>query len=785
MKECPACRRCFADDINNCPDDGEATIPTLAGAPVLDGRYQLESRLGQGGMGAVYKARHIFLKTSHAIKVILPDLVGNDPELATRFRQEALAAAAIRHPNVIAVTDYGLVEGRMPFLVMEFVKGRSLHDILAAEGSLPVGRAVEIMAAICAGVGAAHRQKIVHRDLKPLNIMMQDELPLSEGLKVLDFGLAKIKSGELLGSFVQAQTTGLMGSPFYMSPEQWSDEELDTRADIYSLGVMMYQMLTGEVPYKGSGIPAIMKKHLTQDPPPMSSHGVQIPAPVENAVRHALQKERAKRPPTAEIFLEELRRAVASVAANLAATDPDGESETSAFVMPAENTVDFGASTLAPDGPTATLRLHTYPAQARVFVNNVPVGATDGAGLLTIRNLAPGAHNLRIAREGYAHWITDLQCDGGEHELDIALEALEEGQAEGHVTTAGATVLRGTADGAPGWTHGGAGRATVAGIGPNATSVGLDATMALGAQSASVQAGQQAPAGGATSGVYMPPPAPSRPTPILIGVLLTGLLAVVGAGAYFMFLRPPSATGPTTTGPTTTGKPKLIAIPGGTFKMGRKSGLAQETPEHAVTVKPFLLDETEVTNAEYAEFVRATNHPAPAYFTDGKPPAGQEQWPVCNVNIADAEAFAKWRSERDGVTYRLPTEEEWEYAARNGDQNTLYPWGNTWIDGYAATKEAKILSLQPVGAYPNGQNRWGVKDLIGNVFEWTSSKFSWYPGNNQPIKPGQENWRVLRGGSFQAAHDDKTNPISSCYRNSLDPTFKDSRVGFRLARSGS
>src|SRR5260370_31508848 len=128
MKECPACRRCFTDDIAHCPDDGNATTSSIAGEPILDGRYLLEKRLGQGGMGVVYKARHIFLKTQHAIKIILPDLVGNHPMLVTRFRQEALAAAAIRHQNIIAVTDFGVVRGTMPFLVMEFGTGRWLHD---------------------------------------------------------------------------------------------------------------------------------------------------------------------------------------------------------------------------------------------------------------------------------------------------------------------------------------------------------------------------------------------------------------------------------------------------------------------------------------------------------------------------------------------------------------------------------------------------------------------------------------------------------------------------------
>src|SRR2546425_6072858 len=184
MRECQTCRNCYPDDVTDCPDDGVATAPSIAGEPILDSRYQLEKRLGQGGMGVVFKARHIFLKTQHAIKIILPDLVGNDPNLVTRFRQEALAAAAIRHQNIIAVTDFGVVRGTMPFLVMEFVQGKSLQEIMGEEGAMPPARAFELMQPICAGIAAAHRQKIVHRDLKPLNVMICDDLPVAESVKI-------------------------------------------------------------------------------------------------------------------------------------------------------------------------------------------------------------------------------------------------------------------------------------------------------------------------------------------------------------------------------------------------------------------------------------------------------------------------------------------------------------------------------------------------------------------------------------------------------------------------
>src|ERR1044072_5558354 len=185
-------------------------------------------------------------------------------------------------------------------------------------------RAWELIAPVAAGVAAAHRQNIIHRDLKPLNIMVQQGVPVNEAVKILDFGLAKIKSGELLGSFVQAQTSGLMGSPFYMAPEQWSDEELDARADIYSLGVILYQMLAGEVPFMGSSIPSIMKKHLTLPPPSFQSMGVAVPPAIEGVVRHALEKEVGDRISSIEAFLTELRGAMSASPVLVATSRPTG-----------------------------------------------------------------------------------------------------------------------------------------------------------------------------------------------------------------------------------------------------------------------------------------------------------------------------------------------------------------------------------------------------------------------------------------------------------------------------
>jgi len=360
MKECHLCKRVFADDLNNCPDDGDKLLVSLRCTPLLEGRYQLERRLGDGGMGIVYKAHHSYLKTVHAIKVILPDLVGHDPMFGTRFRQEAMIAAAIRHQNIVLVTDFGVAQDILPFLVMEFIQGRSLQDIFNKKGTIAPEIALQLISAIAAGVGAAHRQGFIHRDLKPLNIMLADDRPIAEAVKILDFGLAKMKTGEMLGSFVQAQTSGLMGSPLYMAPEQWSEEELDNRADIYSLGIILYQMLAGDVPFKGSSMPTIMQGHLMKEPPPFSQLGVRIPETVENVVRRALEKHPRDRFATVEDFVSALRDAIVSTELSRRVENTLTQTDTLTLRTPSQNATQIettatpASSWIAPSQQTLT-----------------------------------------------------------------------------------------------------------------------------------------------------------------------------------------------------------------------------------------------------------------------------------------------------------------------------------------------------------------------------------------------------------------------------------------------
>jgi formylglycine-generating enzyme required for sulfatase activity len=215
--------------------------------------------------------------------------------------------------------------------------------------------------------------------------------------------------------------------------------------------------------------------------------------------------------------------------------------------------------------------------------------------------------------------------------------------------------------------------------------------------------------------------------------------------------------------------------------MGRAGGPVQEAPPHTLTVASFYLDNTEVTNAEYADFVIETKRTPPSHWVGGKPDVGMEQWPVVNVSFEDAQAFADWLSKRHFMTYRLPTEEEWEFAARGGDQGNLYPWGNSWIKGRAATRDSGLVTLNPVGSYPDGKARWGHLDMIGNVWEWTSSTASYYPGSTISINPAHKAWMIIRGGSLLSDPQGEKG-ITNAYRDWIEPSTKNDLVGFRLVR---
>jgi len=282
----------------------------LVGA-LLAGRYRVLRKLGEGAMGAVYLAEHLNIGRKDAIKV-LRDNLANDPEAIARFLRGTRNVSAIRHGNVCAIYDFTQTEGGLRFLAMEYVEGPTLKEVLDREGTLPVERAVDIACQVAAALDAAHGAGIVHRDLKPANIMLVRGKAGADVVKVVDFDIAKGPDG---GEEV-TRLGFVIGTPEYMSPEQLMGEPLDGRSDVYSLGLVLFRMLTGTLPFHAEGTQDIMIARLTSAPMRLdeAKPGVAFPEALQRALDRALQRKAADRQEDAEVFAQEIRAAVPTAA---------------------------------------------------------------------------------------------------------------------------------------------------------------------------------------------------------------------------------------------------------------------------------------------------------------------------------------------------------------------------------------------------------------------------------------------------------------------------------------
>ena len=317
MLHCPTCGRHYPSDVQYCPEDQAAlqADPTVVlETPVdpligltLDEKYRIEQRLGVGGMGTVYRARHVLIDRAVAVKVLNTRLV-EDEASRIRFQREAKAAGRLQHLNAVAVTDFGeTVEGYV-YIVMELLEGRTLREILAKEAPLETARAVSMMLQVSAAVAAAHEAGVIHRDLKPANIFVTQSADSPSVVKVLDFGIAKVAAETLDEDepHTLTQIGAMIGTPRYMSPEQCNGLELTPASDVYSLGVILYEMLTGMVPFSGSSPLAIALKHASEYPRPPKEVVTAIPDELEGVVLHALEKKPEDRPANAAEFRNEL-----------------------------------------------------------------------------------------------------------------------------------------------------------------------------------------------------------------------------------------------------------------------------------------------------------------------------------------------------------------------------------------------------------------------------------------------------------------------------------------------
>ncbi|MGH9766306.1 MAG: protein kinase domain-containing protein [Blastocatellia bacterium] len=309
MKYCPECKQEYSDSQRFCLSDGQLlSLPDpyhLVGRTLLD-KYRIDALVGIGGMGAVYGAHHLMINRRVAFKILQPNLTIGAKRLVALFQREAELAGQLSHENIVDIKDAGSTPDGIAYIVMEWLEGHTLDDELEAERQLSFVRAAEITRQIAAALDHAHSRHIIHRDLKPSNIMLVTRPDGGEVVKVVDFGIAKVAS-----ETTASPVSRLMGTPHYASPEQFRiGSPIDGRADVYSLGVMLYQMIAGELPFNAQTAQELIKMQSAELPPPIRQYRAETPAAVEQLINRMLEKDPRRRPSTASEAVAIFERAL-------------------------------------------------------------------------------------------------------------------------------------------------------------------------------------------------------------------------------------------------------------------------------------------------------------------------------------------------------------------------------------------------------------------------------------------------------------------------------------------
>lgn len=394
---------------------------------IVSQRYKIIDEIGTGGMGKVYRAEHLLIGKVQAIKLLHRHLSSNKHSIQ-RFQTEAKAASSLRHDNLLTVTDFGLTESDQPFIVMDYIKGRSLSEILKDEGALSIASFIEIFTQVCKGLAHAHEKCVIHRDLKPSNIMIDDDGGGSPMVRIVDFGIAKILPNEEGVAQHLTQTGELFGSPLYMSPEQCHGGNIDTRSDIYSLGCAMFEALTGVPPLKGASVVETLLLHMREQAPQLSEAcpRKQFPLELENIIAKALEKDREQRYQSAKELLDDLSRF--RFHHNLPAPARDTLARHESAASPRANSRHAFNRALATGvraraiGTSALVLLSVTLAGSAVYHFGVKHDASSATGAVTSR---AASDELERATELTAAAWAKLEDAGAEPAETYAQKALE------------------------------------------------------------------------------------------------------------------------------------------------------------------------------------------------------------------------------------------------------------------------------------------------------------------------------------------------------------------------
>jgi len=766
VQYCPTCNRQYeGDDFVKCPYDGANLVPVdAAGTDPLIGTqfgdaYQIIRIIGEGGMGKVYEARHVRLSKRYAIKILHPQF-NTDEQTIARFRREAEAASSIGQENILDVIDFNSTADGVYYIVTEFLDGRSLARAFAEDGIMKVPRALAILHQMARALIAAHAHEIVHRDLKPENIFLVTRFETDDFVKVLDFGISKVRSG---GDRL-TQAGQIIGTPHYMSPEQAQGElNLDHRSDVYSFGAIMYEMFTARLPYEGDSVQQILVQLLTEEPPPPSTRRPDLPPDIEAVILKCMAKDQTLRYQT----MAELDAAIGVLYGQHVGGEITSTAVTAGFTTSGEQPAHRGPPSAFGTGPTLS-----SDDAAPGSVSSPGIVPPSDPGLVSSPNVARAG--VSTGGWGAAGGTIPTPNPQGQH-----ITMGDAGKKKGGVPMALILVVLLLLGGGGGalWffvirdAGGGGGQS-----GKSAKSGAVaDGMKPVGMEPSGMGMSGMEPSGMEPSGMGMSGMEPSGMEPS----------GMEPSGMEPSGMRPPGMRPPGMRPPGVQPRPKadpfarMVLVKGGTFTMGRAGGNKKEgPPQKGVKVDDFYLDATEVSNADYARYLAGAGKTARSPWGEARvPKKTTEQLPVTGVTWKEAQAYCK------ALGKGLPTEKQWEYAARGPQHKTLYPWGDKFDAKRVVSSVAKPTLLQPVRS---GAALGGLFHLSGNAWEWVADQYKPYPGSKAPKAFGTQ--YVIRGGG---AESKKAVELTATWREfnyaHKNPKSKKLAVyrflGFRCARS--
>jgi serine/threonine-protein kinase len=733
-------------------------------------------------MGTVFLAEQIAVGNRPVALKLLKRKLLDDPEFLLRFQNEAGSTGRIHHANVVSIYESGQADDGTPYIAMELLEGETLREALKRQGALPLPEAAVILQQAARGLNAAHRLGIIHRDLKPDNLFLTrgDEGELI--VKVVDFGIAKLRE-----SSIHTMAGTVLGTPAYMSCEQASgmrSDDLDARSDIYSLGIVVYEMLTGRVPFHSDTPLGYVRKHMLEEPPPFRAvaEGLGVPPAVESAVMKALVKDRDQRYTSALDFARELTRA-AQLAPPLETPVPFRSTR---IVPPPEPPLSEAATALpAPmkpePGRSGPLEVHADPAP----IPNPPRGPTEREEEERAKaekrqrhdrlvNAGKEAFDAHVYGKAALLWGQALEltpeAPGLREAVEMAQKKLrEEGAQTEKPTPAPKSEPSAAAD------------AEAKVPRSPAPAEGIPETPRAQPPTSNPKSATNPPRTATTSEKFR---TPSKAPGTMKLVALAGITLIFITAGVWYFVRQAKKKGDVSWSAKAGESEgevrvnpndglKYVWIPSGTFMMGCSHGDnecdSNEKPPHQVTLtKGLWLGQTEVTVGAYKRFVAVMGEQMPFEPDFDKRPLnpgwGDDAMPMVDVRWDDAQAYCRWAGAR------LPTEAEWEYAARGGSEEARpgdleeLAWyaddsGRQRLDSETIWKGGEDygdrLSKNGNAMHEVGQKRangFGLYDMLGNVEEWAND---WYEENYynyspslDPPGPPSGLGRVVRGGSF-------------------------------------